>query len=55
MGQEKLAYIISGERVSQGMQAEYGKAKVLGMPVQYFTGREILMEGGCPVMEMRQC
>ena len=46
---------ICGERLSQGMQAEYRKAKALGMPVQYFSEREILMEGGCPVMEMRQC
>lgn len=46
---------ICGDRVSQGMQAEYQAAKALGMSIQYFTESEILMEGGCPVMEMRQC
>lgn len=46
---------ICGDRVSQGMQAEYQEAKKLGIPVRYITGNEILQETGYPVMEMRQC
>lgn len=44
-----------GDRVSQGMQAEYREAKTLGIPVKCITGNEILQETGCPAMEMCQC